>query len=260
MECKNCLKSQSEEFDFCPECGAKVIRNRLTIKNLAVDVFQRFFDIDNTFLRTFRHLFTQPDEVIDSYVRGIRRRYLNPVGYFGIALTLSGLLLFMMRRMFRDRIDYDVFDQGVNQELMNKVMNVLFDLNTLIFIIYVPIFAISACLTFNKKSYNLTEYNVFYMYILAHWSIISFPISVITLVISPDSYLIIGFPMFLALIIYAIYAMQRLHRFSTGQLILRSPIFSVIVTACYVGIIILIYAILFAIGVISLSDFAPQAT
>ena len=110
MECKNCLKSQDKEFDFCPECGAKVIRNRLTIKNLAVDVFQRFFDIDNTFLRTFRHLFSQPDEVIDSYVRGIRRRYLNPIGYFGIALTLSGLLLFMMRRLFRDRIDYDVFD------------------------------------------------------------------------------------------------------------------------------------------------------
>ena len=29
MECKNCLKTQNEDFDFCPECGAKVIRKRL---------------------------------------------------------------------------------------------------------------------------------------------------------------------------------------------------------------------------------------
>lgn len=257
MECKNCLKSQTAEFNFCPECGAKVIRNRLTLKNLAVDIFQRFFDIDNTFLRTFRHLSVRPDLVIDSYVKGIRRKYLNPVGYFGIALTLSGLLLFLMRKLFTDQIDYDVMDQGVNPEVMNKVMNVLFDLNTLIFIFYVPIFAIAAWLTFNKKGYNLTEYSIFYMYILAHWSIVSFPISLITLIISPDDYLVIGFPMLFFLIVFAIYAMQRLHRFKTLPLILRTPVFTLLVLGGYFGFIVLIYAVLFLTGVISLADFAP---
>ena len=152
MECKNCLKSQPYDFNFCPECGAKVIRNRLTLKNLGQDIVQRVFDLDNTFIKTFRDLTIRPDKVIDSYVQGIRRKYLNPIGYFGIALTLSGLLLFLMRRFFRESMDYDVMDQGVNPELMNKVMNVLFDLNTLLFIIYIPIFAICARLTFNKKN------------------------------------------------------------------------------------------------------------
>ena len=259
MECKSCLKSQPNDFDFCPECGAKVIRNRLTLKNLAQDVFQRFFDIDNTFMRTFRDLSIKPEKVIHSYVQGIRRKYLNPIGYFGIALTLSGLLLFLMRRFFRDSMDYDVMDQGVNPELMTKVMNVLFDLNTLLFIIYIPIFAIAARLTFNKKDYNITEYSVFYMYILAHWSIVSFPISVLTLIFSTESYLIIGFPMLVVLIAYAVFAMQRLHRFSTTQLIFRAPIFSLLVIGGYFGFIMLIYVVLFLTGVITLADFAPVA-
>ena len=259
MECKNCLKSQPYDFNFCPECGAKVIRNRLTLKNLGQDIVQRVFDLDNTFIKTFRDLTIRPDKVIDSYVQGIRRKYLNPIGYFGIALTLSGLLLFLMRRFFRESMDYDVMDQGVNPELMNKVMNVLFDLNTLLFIIYIPIFAICARLTFNKKNYNLTEHSVFYMYILAHWSIITFPISVLTLIFSTEDYLLIGFPMLIVLIAYAIFAMQRLHRFSTPQLILRTPIFSLLVLGGYMGFIMLIYVVLFLTGVISLADFAPPA-
>ena len=259
MECKNCLYSQPTVFNFCPECGAKVIKNRLTLKNLAIDVFQRFLDVDNTFVKTFRHLCVKPDAVIDSYVKGIRRKYLNPIGYFGIALTLSGLLLFLMRRFFKNAIDYDVMDQGVNPEVMARIMNVLYDLNTLLFIIYIPIFAISARLTFNKKDYNLTENSVFYMYILAHWSIISFPISVITLIISPESYLILGFPLLVILIAYSLFAMQRLHRYTMGALAFRSPIFALLVIGGYFGFIILIYAVLFMTGVISFADFAPPA-
>ncbi|MEN8800289.1 MAG: DUF3667 domain-containing protein, partial [Flavobacteriaceae bacterium] len=249
--------TEAEAFDFCPSCGAKVIRNRLTLKNLSVDIAERVFDIDNTFARTFLQLFSRPDQVIDNYIRGIRKRYMNPIGYFGIAITLSGILLLLMRRFFRDRIDFDVFGQGANPEVMNKVMNIMFDMNTLIFIIYVPIFAISGWLTFNRKSYNLTEYSVFYMYILAQWSIILFPISLATLFIFPENYLVLGIPLLIALVIYSIYAMQRLNRLSTSQLVLRIPIFSILVTIGYFGFIMVFYAVLFLTGILSLQDFAP---
>ena len=257
MECKNCQYHRDNPFNFCPECGAKVIHNRLTLKNLSQDIAQRVFDIDNTFARTFTHLFSKPDEVIESYIRGIRKRYMNPIGYFGIAITLSGILLLLMRRFFRDQINYDVFGQGANPEVMNKVMNIMFDMNTLIFIIYIPIFAISGWLTFNRKSYNLTEYSVFYIYILAQWSIILFPISLAALVFSPENYLIIGLPLLLALVLYSIYAMQRLNRFTLAQMTLRIPLFSVLIMIGYFGFIMLFYAVLFLTGILSLQDFAP---
>lgn len=257
MECRNCNFSQSAEFNFCPDCGAKVIHNRLTIKNLSQDIAQRVFDIDNTFARTFIQLFSQPDQVIDSYIQGIRKRYMNPIGYFGIAITLSGLLLLLMRRFFRDRIDFDIYGQGTNPEVMNKVMNIMFDLNTLIFIIYVPIFAISGWLTFNRKSYNLTEYSIFYMYILAHWSILLFPISLGILIFSPENYLVLGIPMLFTLVVFSIYAMQRLNRLSTSQIVIKIPLFSVLVTVGYFAFIMVFYAVLFLTGVLTLSDFAP---
>jgi len=257
MECKNCQYSQNDAFEFCPSCGAKVIRNRLTLKNLGLDIAQRVFDIDNTFTRTVWQLFTQPEQVVDSYVQGIRKRYINPIGYFGIAITFSGILLLLMRRFFRDRIEFDIYGQGANPELMNKVMNIMFDLNTLVFIIYVPIFAISGWLTFNRRSYNLTEYSVFYMYILAHWSLLLFPISLAVLFISPENYLVLGIPMLIALVAYSIYAMQRLNRFSTSQLVPRIPLFSILVTIGYLGFIILFYAVLFLTGILTLKDFAP---
>ncbi len=257
MECKSCSYSQPTDFKFCPECGGKVIHNRLTLKNLFEDIFQRFFDIDNTFLRTFRHLFAKPDLVIDSYVQGVRKRYINPLAYFGIALTLSGLMLFVMKRFYMDQLDYDVYDQGVNTEVMDEVMNVLFDLNTLLFVIYVPIFAIAGWLTFNKKNYNLTEFSVFAIYVLAHWSILSFPFSIGTLVLAPEYYLVLGYPFLVLLIGFAIFAMQRLNRFSTGQMILRTTLFTALVLVGYIGFIMVIYAILFLTGVISISDFVP---
>ena len=37
MQCRNCGTSLRTDYSFCPDCGAKVIRNRITIKNLLYD-------------------------------------------------------------------------------------------------------------------------------------------------------------------------------------------------------------------------------
>lgn len=120
MNCKNCANSLQTDYSFCPDCGAKVIRNRLTIKNLLSDITERYFNLDNTFLRTFLHLFTKPDVVINGYVNGTRRKYLNPISYFGIALMLAGFLMFFMRKVFDFEMDLDAFDQGMNPEFTKK--------------------------------------------------------------------------------------------------------------------------------------------
>lgn len=120
MNCKNCVNSLQTDYSFCPDCGAKVIRNRLTIKNLLSDITERHFNLDNTFLRTFFHLFTKPDVVINGYVNGTRRKYVNPISYFGIALMLAGFLMFFMRKVFDFEVDLDAFDQGMNPEFTKK--------------------------------------------------------------------------------------------------------------------------------------------
>ncbi|WP_297793856.1 DUF3667 domain-containing protein [uncultured Eudoraea sp.] len=81
MECKNCGTTLNEDVNYCSNCGARIIRKRLTFKNLSHDLIERYFDLDNTFLRTFIHMFTKPEQVIEGYISGIRRKYLNPISY-----------------------------------------------------------------------------------------------------------------------------------------------------------------------------------
>ena len=257
MECKNCSTVMPTDFNFCPNCGAKVIRYRLTFKNLWHEVIEGFFDLDNTFFRTFIHLFTKPEEVIDGYISGIRRKYLNPISYFGIALTLSGLTFYLMQKVFDVNMDLDVFNQGVNPELYRKVMPIIMDFSSLVFVLFIPIFGIAGWLTFNKKGYVFSEYLIVYIYTLAHWSIFSFPISLIMIIFAPNEYMELSTVMLPAMIAYSIYVMQRIHKFKTGKFVLRMCLFLILASLGYLGIVIAFYVILFATGTITIEDLQP---
>ena len=81
MECKNCELSIQTHHNYCPSCGAKVIRNRLTIKALFAHFSEQFLNYDNKFLKTFRQLTTKPETVTDCYIHGTRKRYVNVISF-----------------------------------------------------------------------------------------------------------------------------------------------------------------------------------
>jgi len=115
INCKNCNTQLDTKSEFCNTCGGKVIRNRLTFKNLFEHLSETFFNYDNKLLRTFIDLFKNPEVAIDGYISGIRKRYVNPISYMGIALTLSGVTFFVMKKMQLD-MNFDVFNQGINDD------------------------------------------------------------------------------------------------------------------------------------------------
>ena len=119
MNCKNCQNTLRTDYSYCPDCGARVIRNRITAKNLWYDVVERYFNLDNTFLRTILHLFTQPEIVIGGYINGIRKKYLNPISYLGIAVTLSGALVFIVQKFYGNAINFE--NQANNAAFAKKM-------------------------------------------------------------------------------------------------------------------------------------------
>jgi len=258
MECKNCSTILKKDFNYCSNCGARIIHNRLTFKNLSHDITERYFDLDNTFLRTFIHLFTKPELVIDGYISGIRRKYLNPISYLGIALTLSGLLYFLMQKVFvLEGMDMDVFNQGVNPEFYKKIMPIIYDFSSLVFILFIPIFAIAGWLTFNKRGYVFSEYLVVMFYTLAQFSILSFLISLIVLILDPQNYMMMSTIMIPLMFIYSVYVMQRINKLSTGQFILRTCLYMILALIGYFGLIMAFNVILFVTGTITLEDLKP---
>ncbi|NJB72564.1 hypothetical protein GGR42_003055 [Saonia flava] len=257
MECKNCNDNLRTDYSFCPSCGAKVIRNRLTVRNLWHDIFERYFNLDNTFINTFLHLFTKPEVVIDGYISGIRRKYLNPTSYLAIAITLSGFLVFLLTKNI-DQIDMDVFNNGVNAtQGSKKIMDFTMDYQALLFILYIPMMAIAGWLVFENKKYNFAERSVVFMYTLAHYSIFTFLPSVILISIIPGEYMSASLIVLAAMYLYCAYVIKRITKLKGLDYIARVILFFILFTVQYFALIFLIPIILILTGSISLKDFAP---
>ena len=261
MECKNCKNTLPQDVYYCELCGAKVIRNRITIRNLWDDVLETYINIDNSFLRTFIHLFSRPKEVIDGYIHGVRRKYMNPISYMGIALTLAGLTVLLMRKKIQ-YMDFDLFDQGMNPEFGEKVMNFTNDYYSLVFLLFLPVFAFAGWLTINKQGYNLTEFLVVAVYTLAQYSIFSFPLSIAFILWGQDMYLTYSLISSVFMVGLFIYACQMISRYTIAAFLLRLFVFLMLLIIGYFVLIILIYVFMFATGILKLEDLVPvdQAT
>ncbi len=256
MNCKNC-QTPLTDYRYCPACGAKVVVNRLTFKNLTYDITEQYLNLDNTFNRTFIRLITKPEEVIDSYIQGVRKRYLNPLSHLGIALTLSGILIFVMQKTMTPELFF-AYGEELPEKVATKLYDTVFDFTSLFFILYIPVFGIAGYLTFNKKDYFLSEYLIAYIYIMAQWSIAVFPVSLFVLIAAPEYYVSLSFPMLFVLVFYCLYTMQRIHKFRAVSATLRSVVFFILTTIGYFGIIMLFYAMMFLTGTLEIQDFAPQ--
>lgn len=254
MECKNCDRSLRSDYTYCSNCGAKIIRNRLTFKNLLYDVTERYFNVDNTFLKTFLHLFIKPEIVVSGYIQGIRKKYLNPISYLGIALTLSGLLLFFLRKYALPKIDLEAFGESLKLETTRKILNASLDISSFTFLLYIPLIALAGWLIFNKRSHNVSEYAVTAIYSLAHYSITTFPISLGLCLIVPENYLSYSFVFIAIMALYITYVVNRIHGKNLGKSLLFLMIFGLgfFMVGIFLNIMFLIT------GVLTFQDLIPQ--
>lgn len=256
MDCKNCGKGLRTDYHYCPACGAKWIVNRITFRNLWFDITERHFNLDNTFLRTFLHLFSKPEVVIGSYIDGIRKKYLDPISYIGIALTLSGLFVLLLQKFFLDKLDFGILERlGTTSDLLKKITSATLEISSFIYVLYIPILAFSGWLLLNRKNYYFSEYLVVGVYTLAQFSIFTFPASLLILVMVPEYYLALATPMIMVMVLYATYVANRLNGLDFG----RSFLFVLIFVIGYFGISIFLNLLLLITGALEFKDFVPKA-
>ncbi|RIV72170.1 DUF3667 domain-containing protein [Flagellimonas aequoris] len=257
MRCKNCDGTLRTDYLYCPACGGKVIRNRITVKNLWVDILDRYFNLDNTFIKTFVHLFTKPENVIEGYLQGQRRKYLNPISYLGIAITFSGFIVFMMTRSIGD-MDFDFLDTGVQTVYQEKMMAFVLDFQALFFIFFVPLMAVAGWLCFDQKRYNFAERTTIFMYTLAHFSLFSFIPSILILAFAPHFYLSFSLIGSLTMLAYAGYVVTRISLSKGMGLVARLLLFYFFLGILYFMLSALIPIIMFLTGQLTLDDLQPM--
>ena len=234
MNCKNCNTSFSDDTDYCPSCGGRVIRNRLTLKALFTHFSEQFLNYDNKFLKTFLHLFSKPETVIDGYINGTRKRYVNVISYFAIALTLSGLQIFILQKFFPEVFDFSAITVEGQEEIQQKIMNNVFEYNSILAMLFIPIYALMAKIVFfNIKKYNYTELIVVFMYITAQTTIIGSVSSIIIAILS-FSFGTVTFLLLPLTILYATYCLKRLYNITLKRIIVKTIFFTFILIIFYI--------------------------
>ncbi|WP_458629037.1 DUF3667 domain-containing protein [Winogradskyella sp. PC D3.3] len=225
MICKNCQTDLEEHDDYCKHCGGKVIRNRLTIQNLFTHFTETFFNYDNKLLQTFISLFTKPEVVIGSYINGTRKKYVNVVSYFALAITISGFQLLIINKYFPEVYDFSFKSIKGQADFQKKNMAFLQEYQSVVMMLYVPLYAIIARFVFfNLKRFNYTELLVIFMYIQAQTSIAS-ALFVLVLALIGLSSNIIGLAMMPLMILYAAYCLKRLYNLNLLNIVVRTLLF-----------------------------------
>ena len=248
MACKNCHTSLSVESDFCNICGGKVIRNRLTVKNLFQHFSETFFNYDNKLLQTFINLFKKPEDVIGSYINGTRKKYVNVISYFAIAISVSGLYLLILNKFFPETIDFSIFAAPGQEEFNKNNVSFVQEYMSLFMMLYVPLYALMARMTFvGIKKFNFTELLVVFLYLQAQMSIVTAIASVIfsSIGINQGIMSIIFIPL---MILYSAFCLKRLYNLNFQHIFLRTLWFLVILVITFFVIGIIISIIMYSNG------------
>jgi hypothetical protein len=250
MHCKNCNSNLSSNHKYCYDCGAKVITQRLTLKHIVANVNAQFFNYDNNFLKTFLHLLSKPELVIEGYINGVRKKYINVIQYLAISLTLTGLYFFILNTFYDNpfAIDSSIFianSEAVKnpesiKEITEQTSKIMGNYYSLIYIISIPISAIVTWLVFyfSDRKYNYTEHIILNTYYSSQLSLINIILGIIlvtlginymntSLILPPISFL------------YLAYIFKRVYKLSFFMAFVNILLFGVFYTVTFaiVGVI-----------------------
>lgn len=254
MDCKNCGNTLRTDFTYCPNCGAKIIKNRLSLKNVWQDLSYQVLNLDNTFLKTFRHLFSRPADVVNTYIKGTRKKYMNPISYFAIAITLSGILFFVLKKIYKINLTHNSFTEKQASNL-----DFIMDYQGLLSYFIMPIYALMTWLLFiDKKKLNYTEHLVANAYITGQTSFVQVLICLPLFGFFDIGYDIFNWAFLIGIVIYQFFVFGQIHQTSFFSTFVRGLIYLILFAFVMLALGMAILLIATLTGQISLESIVPK--
>ena len=258
MYCKNCTSELDPQNNFCSVCGAKIIRERITIKSLVSHLLIAL-GWDSNFFVTLRNLCYKPQIVFKEYINGTRKKYANPFTFFAISLAISLFVINQYSEQFIQMSTTPNLEQVEqiesasltdnnsesaslkalgfeSQEELNKSI-MLFQIKHYNFVsfLYLPLCALIAFFVFGKP-YNIGEHLVVNTYILSIATFLGVVLFVLSLATAINLFFYSTFLTFL----YYSYAYKKFYELSFGRLLLK--------ILKFIGILFLFLILLIIIG------------
>lgn len=283
MNCKNCEKTLEEKAQFCDNCGAKVILDRITFKALILDVIVNVFGFDSKFFVTLRTVARKPDTIIKDVLGGVRKRYMNPFAFLAVGAAISLLVFNYFSDDFKAvnselnsaqieeykkkaNIDIESMKDLSEKEIqklqiekktaefqlkfLDGMMNFMLQYYNLLAFLFVIIYAILSKWTF-WKPHNFGEHIVINAYFFGFTTYLSLILFFLSMVIHPSIY---TYSM-LVYIIFYMYAFGKVYSLSIGKNILKLLRFLLGLVVMFILLMILTIAIGIAAGALGLIKF-----
>lgn len=244
MECKNCKTILSESDKFCSHCGGKIINKRLTFKIIFQEFIENYFNWDNRIALTLIHMFTKPEEVINGYINGVRKRYMHPFSFFMLSLTLTGFFLYFSKGAYQEYFKEITSFTSSNPDNPFLTSDSFFIKNmNLITMVSVPIFALFSFILFRKSKYNFVEHTIINTYINASFGFVNITLSTFGLLVSKEIFGVSQNILFILQIIYFPYVYKRVFNLKLEQIFLKAIWFVLLLILFFIIIIIISFVI-----------------
>ena len=205
--------------------------------------------IDNKVYKTFIDLFKKPEVVIDRYVNGFRKQYINVISYVGLSLTLIGLQFFILKNYFPELLTFENMQSNgtFGADQINNIFNKVFDYYGFLTVISIPIYAVVTKLLFSDfEKYNLAEHIVINAYTLAQTFITFFFFTLLCIPLKVN-YQTISLISILFTTVYSYWFFRRLFpEFNVFNIIIRVLAFLILTT---IGVMMLGMLIAFCYGI-----------
>lgn len=251
--CLNCHNNISKEALFCPNCGAKVITERITLKRILSDIAETIFGWDNKYFYTLKSLIIRPHLVLEDYVKGVRKRYVHPFTYLiiGATLVLFSFTFFLDNFMehlneFNIKLAENYKNIGVkNLDLQStdKIQSEILKYFNIVTLLLIPLYSLFTFIIY-RKTFNYAEHLVFNAYIQGTGFIIALIFFYISLLTHP---LVYSLALFGTWVFHA-YVFGKLYRLDAGISILKLVLFHIMLIIFVILLIafIVLVSILFA--------------
>jgi len=243
MQCQNCSTIITQHGNYCPNCGERTSPKRLTVKSVLGTFVSGFYDLDNKLIKTFRHLFSEPETVIQDYIKGFRKNYVNVITYLSISLTLVAIQIFIIKNFYPEQLLG--FEQppvlGVD---LNEINAKFFEYQGILVILFTPLSAFASWVVFAQFKLNFAEHIVLNVYPSAQVFITWFFVSLLVIGFNFD-YITASIATIPLLLIYMYYVFKRVFNIVTFDALWRTFIYALLYFVLYMAASFIMFALYF---------------
>lgn len=260
MNCKTCDYSIDPNARYCPNCGAKIVDERLSLKGTWEEFIGPFFSWDNNFWRTFFGMFKNPKDVLEAYISGARKKYFHPFSYIILYATVAVFFykFFPMESImeYSEGISDGVANSSSNGAKAPKIdmkpfMEGMLNYYNFFVLLLMPIYALTSYIVYRKRGHNFFEHLVFNSYIQTNLGFISLVLQLILVSMLGMTFQGYASLFMIVFVIYTLYILKKLYNQNLKQTIFSGIKYIFLFFGLYLAVMMIIsilYVILYMLN------------